>query len=450
MKKVRLITLLGFCLMLLISFGCVKAFRYSIGCAQIEADQKFSFFIISDIHHLSKSLYDNGKAFEDFYMSGDGKLLQYSDELIDAVTQDINTAHPDFLIVAGDMTCNGEKESHLEMVKKLETVEDMGTCVFVIPGNHDIQNPRARKYIGSEVINTDFITVEEYLNLYAPFGYDGSVSRDPSSLSYLVMATEDTWFLMLDSADYKRNIEKQYPEQGGALLNQTLKWVEQCAGLAKEKDARLIAVMHHSLIDHSKLVNVGYTISNSAEVLKLFHRCGIEIVLTGHIHLQDIKTDQKEGQKVYDIATSCLAVYPHQYAIMDFTPQKGFDYHTVMLDMSSWAEQRKITDETLLDFKVYSADIFTKQCCKKHNNCLSKLNELSEEDREKVSRVLGEMNLMYFSGYRNEAFDEIVKTEGFRILENMPACYTKEYAMSMLNDERSDNNMLSIPILPDE
>lgn len=446
MKKQRLAILVILFLMLYISSGCAKVFRYSLGCAKITADQNFSFFILSDIHHLSKSLYDNGKAFDDFLMTGDGKLLDHSDEIFDAVLEDIRAEAPDFVIITGDMTCNGERVGHEEMVRKLEAVEEMGSCVFVVPGNHDIENPWASQYIGEEATSKDTITEEEFVNLYAQFGYEEAISKDPDSMSYLAMPAQDTWLLMLDTIDYARNMRSHYPTQGGKLKPETLKWIEQCAKLAKDNDARLIAVMHHSLLDHSTLVHEDYTIINSEEVRELFLKYGIEIVFTGHVHLQDIKTVHGSDSAIYDIATSSLLVYPHQYGKMMYTAGRGFDYDTIQVDLDDWSDKMASTGKPSVDFRKYSMDIFIKQCCERNIRCLVGLNELKEEDQEKVKAVLAEMNLMYFSGYRNEAFDKLINTDGYKILRTLPACFTTEYIESMLNDERSDNNSILIPV----
>lgn len=444
MKMHRVLILLMFYLILISSFGCVKAFRYSIGCAEIKSNQSYSFFIVSDPHHISKKAYDNGKAFQEFLSSGDGKILQYTDELIDALIRDIETEHPNFLIITGDLTCNGERESHLELINKLEIIESMGTCVFVVPGNHDVQNPLAKRYIGDEALIGDMITGEEYTNLYDSFGYSEAISIDPDSLSYLAMPTEGTWLLMLDSTDSNQNTEKQRPEQGGKLTAQTLNWVEECSALAKENNTRLIAVMHHSILNHSEILNKNYTVENNEEVLKVFNKCGIDIVLTGHVHLQDIKTHQYDGKTLYDIATSSLSVYPHQYGRMEFIPDHGFDYRTVMVDIGKWSRQANLIDESLLNFETYSIDFFKEQCGRMHKNCLSRLNGLPEKDRDIVLETVSNMNMMYFAGYRNEALKGIIDTEGFKLLENIAPCFTKEYAMSILNDERTDNNKLFI------
>lgn len=438
MKKQRFAILSILFLMLFTSFGCAKAFRYSIGCAKIKAGQSFSFFIISDIHHLSKTLFDNGKAFDDFLLTGDGKLLDHSDDIFDAVLEDVRVAAPDFIVVTGDMTCNGERVSHEEIVRKLEAVEKAGTCVFVAPGNHDIENPWASQYVGDEAKSVPAVTEEEFASLYAQFGYDEAISKDPDSLSYMAMPAQDTWLLMLDTIDYSNNMRSHYPTQGGMLKPETLKWIEQCAKLAQDNNVRLIAVMHHSLLDHSKLVHEDYTISNSEEVRKLFLKYDIEIVFTGHVHLQDIKTFQESDRAIYDIATASLLVYPHQYGKMTYTAGQGFDYDTKRIDLDIL--------EQSVDFWDYSKDVFIRQCCDKNSECLVGINELKEEDREKVKAVLAEMNLMYFAGYRNEAFDRLINTEGYKILQTLPSCFTTEYIKSMLNDERTDNNSIHIPV----
>jgi len=130
MKKHQFSILLAYILILLISSGCAEAFQYSIGCADIKTNQSFSFFIVSDPHYISKETYDNGKAFQDFLASGDGKMLNHTDELLDALIKDIRVENPDFLIITGDLTCNGTRQSHIELAEKLKTIEDIGTCVF--------------------------------------------------------------------------------------------------------------------------------------------------------------------------------------------------------------------------------------------------------------------------------------------------------------------------------
>ena len=109
MRK-RLLSVFLLVAIIIVSFGCTEAFQYSIGCANIEANKGFTFFIVSDPHYISKDSYDNGKAFKDFLDSGDGKMLNYTDELFDSLIEDIETEKPDFLLITGDLVyllCRG-------------------------------------------------------------------------------------------------------------------------------------------------------------------------------------------------------------------------------------------------------------------------------------------------------------------------------------------------------
>lgn len=439
-----------FILMSLIStialVGCIKSFTCgSINCP-INSGEEITFFIASDPHHLSKEIYDDGKAFENFLNTGDGKLLHYSGEIMDAFTRDIKNKNPDVLIVPGDLTGNGERESHLEFAEKLKAIEKLGTCVFVIPGNHDIENPWARNYIGDELIKIDSITSHEFSDIYAPYGYKEAVSRDKNSLSYLVTPSEDIWLLMLDSAKYKRNNVRESPEMGGQISGKTLEWVAECSNLAKENNAKLIAVMHHSLIDHSRLVNQDYTIENHQEVIKVFKDCEIEIVITGHIHLQDIKFHKEEDKTIYDIATSCLIAYPNQYGILKFLPDKGYDYHTNRIDMEGWAKENKVKDENLINFKEYSRSFFQRRSYDKYYDSLLEISQYSDEEMMAISETISILNLNYFGGFRNDMLHDIFDTEGFKLLQASAPNFIRDYALSMFNDQKTDNNKLFVPI----
>ena len=48
--------------------------------------------------------------------------------------------------------------------------------------------------------------------------------------------------------------------------------------------------MHHNLIDHSQVIKSGFTINKSEEVLEKFESFGLNLVLSGHIYIQDISS----------------------------------------------------------------------------------------------------------------------------------------------------------------
>jgi 3',5'-cyclic AMP phosphodiesterase CpdA len=443
-KKILLILIsLTFTIILI---GCINRFTCSNICCQIKSGEDITFFIASDPHHLSKKTYDGGKAFQNFFTNGDGKLLNYSGEIIDAFTRDIKNKKPDILIVTGDLTGNGEKESHIEFAKKLKAIKKLGICVFVIPGNHDIENPWARNYVGDKLIKIDSISSDEFAEIYSPYGYKDAVSRDNYSLSYLATPAEDIWLLMLDSAIYNRNKVRNAPVMGGEISSKTLEWIKECTNLAKENKAKLITVMHHSLIDHSRVINEDFTIKNNKEVIKVLQESGVEIVLTGHIHLQDIKSYKEKDKIIYDIATSCLIGYPNQYGILKFKPDRGYDYRTNRIDMAGWVKENNITDENLINFKEYSRNFFKKRSYDKYYDSLLEISKYSDEEMKAISETISILNLNYFGGLRNEALHHIFHTDGFKLLQASAPNFIRDYALSMFNDEKTDNNKLFIPI----
>jgi len=82
--------------------------------AETKADKDITMFVTSDIHYLDENLYDNGEAFQTILESGDGRQLNYIDEIVNAFANDVDKEKPDILIISGDLTNNGEKESHLK------------------------------------------------------------------------------------------------------------------------------------------------------------------------------------------------------------------------------------------------------------------------------------------------------------------------------------------------
>ena len=63
---------------------------------------------------------------------GTEKLTNYVWEITDAAFEQVEALSPDVIILSGDLTLNGEKESHKELAKKLEQVEKDGIQVVVI------------------------------------------------------------------------------------------------------------------------------------------------------------------------------------------------------------------------------------------------------------------------------------------------------------------------------
>lgn len=421
--------------------GCTKD-----GSTGKESDQDMTIFVATDIHYLAKELNDQGEAFQKYIADGDGKLLHYITDITDAFVQDVTEKKPEVLIISGDLTNNGEKESHKELVQKLAKIEkSAGTKIYVIPGNHDIQNPWARGFKGSEQYVTDTVSADEFAKLYAEFGYDEMIMKDEASLSYLAAPSENLYLLMLDTNIYEFNEMIGSPMTNGQLKPETLEWIRECSKLAKEKNAQLLTVMHHNLYHHSKLLNSGFTIDKSDEVLKVFEECDMRLVLSGHIHIQDVKARDKV-KPIYDVVTSALSVNPVQYGSIEFS-SKGYQYATERVDVEGWAKEQGITDENLLSFREYAERYFAKSSSDKVFTSLYESGVYTDKEILMMTETMSLLNRNYFAGTVADIREEVMESEGYQLWKEADdAIRLKNYVISMVEDSRYSYNQIFIPL----
>lgn len=98
--------------------------------------------VATDMHYFAEKLAGNRcDSFVGMARGGDGRVLEYGWEVMDAFLDDMKKEDPDLLILSGDLTLDGEKASHEELAELLEGLSEAGIEVAVIPGNHDINNP---------------------------------------------------------------------------------------------------------------------------------------------------------------------------------------------------------------------------------------------------------------------------------------------------------------------
>ncbi len=387
-------------------------------------------YVATDIHYLSDSINDKGEAYQRMIENSDGRQLNYISELTDAFSYNIEKNTPDILIVSGDLTHNGELASHLDMAEKFKAMEESGTQVLVIPGNHDINNPYARAFVGSEEVVTDQVTAEEFEEIYSDFGYNEATLRDEKTLSYLATPTDDLWVLMLDTSSYDKNVIA--PVTSGDLEKETLKWVKECSYLAKEKGAKIITVMHHNLYNHSELLYKGFTLDNADEVLETFIEADLDLVLSGHIHIQDIKADV--DKKVYDVVTGSFIVYPIAYGIIDFD-ETGYSYRTLGVDVEGWAKESGVSDENLLDFNNYSKDYFYNSSVSGLTADISSSGIYTDEEVQKMADVIGVLNVNYFGGTVDNVREEILNSDGYKLWsESDDGNFAKAYIDNILEE----------------
>lgn len=451
MKKKWGVASLFFVLLFLTSCGTGTLMK-SAKTSQVEeaAHEKslatgFKVWVITDIHYISPSLHDDGKKFQFIVSTSAGKDLAYQTETLEAFVMQAKEEKPDVLIVSGDLTLNGEKQSAVELAEYFRQIENSGISVYVIPGNHDISDGWAKKYQGEQAEATDQILPKDFKEIFKENGYQEAISTDAGSLSYLVAPRKDLWIMMIDSNKYSWTTSRSAPVTSGSIRPDTYQWMKESFADAKKAGATILPVMHHNLMDHNQLVNKGFTIDDAQELQKFFVDEGVSFVLSGHIHAQDIASQEIDGQKIYDVVTGSFMMMPNP--IGELTYQDGaFMYQRQATDVDNWAKKTNQTNPDL----VKHADYLQTQMQKDGEAfAISQIYDEQWEDKsqlDQVATLIGEANRRFFSGETYVAPEnvetvqtELAKNPAYQVLQAHPTSGLTRYIESIYIDEDTDN-----------
>lgn len=281
--------------------------------------------VITDVHYLSEQLMDDGYALQDYIFSS-GKNVKEVPAVLDKVLNEYLNSDIEILFISGDITKDGEKQSHLDFVKKLRPLQEKGIKVYVIPGNHDINIPDPVEFKGNKTFPVKSVTPQEFTEIYSDCGYKDALDYDNASLSYVVDLNERTWLLAIDAAKYN---DGRF--SSGRILPETEKWIVKVLDEAKEKGIQVVGMMHWGVTEHimyQSIVFKDYLVDNWQHFRELFADKGMKVVFTGHFHSNDITAyTSEEGNTIYDIETGTLSAYPFAYRFVEIGAE-GMDIKT--------------------------------------------------------------------------------------------------------------------------
>jgi len=271
-----------------------------------------SFAVISDIHIYDSSLGSSGAAFEKVMMS-DRKLLLDSIDLLDFAIDEIIASDARFVLVAGDLSKDGELVNHRIASEKLKRFTEAGLKVFVAPGNHDINNPDAVRFSGDTYESVPSISAEEFTQIYGDFGYNAALMRDSNSLSYVAELEDDLWLLALDVCRYRENVPGKHEIVSGKISQKTADWSAEVLRAAAKSNKAVMAMIHHGVVEHwngQKKLHPDYLIQDFANFGKFLASWNVRLAFTGHYHALDIVRADFDGKFIYDIETGSLVTAP--------------------------------------------------------------------------------------------------------------------------------------------
>jgi predicted phosphodiesterase len=252
----------------------------------------FRFAILSDPHiALPETILNHSNRFH---------LVEVSIPAIEIVLDHLTTLNLDFLLIAGDLTQDGELENHRWLV---DCLASLPFPVYVVPGNHDVISLTAtEKNIG----------LSDFPFYYQQFGY-----HNPAQLYYQKEILPGVQLIGLNSNQFDDN-----GKQIGCLDDDQLQWLKQI--LPTLQNALILVMIHHNVIEHlpgqsSHELGRRYMLANASELLDILQDNGVKLLITGHLHVQDIAFNQG----IYEITTGSLVSYPHPYRVLEYCGNTG-------------------------------------------------------------------------------------------------------------------------------
>lgn len=251
----------------------------------------------------------------------------------------------EYVLLSGDLADNGRRliEEHMAVAEKLRAFEEAtGKDVFVINGNHDAS------------LNEGDTTFEDFMTIYADFGYDKALARQEGTCSYTADLGEKYRLIALDSC------HANYSTEDG-MTNAKVNWVCAQAEQAVAEGRHPILMMHHNLIDHlpiQRIISRNFIVRNHLVTADKFANAGIKVVFSGHEHCSDAAVQTSSlGNKIYDFATTALSMYPLQYRVFSFNDDEikyeartvdSIDYDALTSTINGYSsEQLELMEEGL-------------------------------------------------------------------------------------------------------
>ncbi len=377
-------------------------------CAFVYADEK-NFMVMSDMHVMVKSLWDQNHP-EVFY--SDPKMVEHSQELFDIAIERVKEKAPDFLLVPGDLTYNGEKANHEYVAKKFAELKKAGIAVFVIPGNHDISDPGAKDYSTGKGVKTANLSATEFAELYSAFGYGDAVLRldeGVDSLAYMTYLGDNIAIIGLNTN--KSNIGGH--KSAGGFTEGMMTFLKQCTDKAL-KDGRdnILVMAHHPIMEHingqsfidvNHIANMEEGMIPLATIQEQLTAAHVHVVFTGHAHLHTASHISTANGDLYDISTGSTSSYPSPMRIGSIDTNLGLITLTGE-EIEKYMDEGLLRDTVLsngaintIASKLYANLGRIKEEVDKHPSVKTKIPALAEIDKysaadiQKISRKhLGE------------------------------------------------------------
>ncbi|RZM79338.1 metallophosphoesterase family protein [Leptolyngbya iicbica] len=226
-------------------------------------------------------------------------LVEVSIPAMEQILRSLETQPLDFLLLPGDLTQHGERENHEWLVHRLK---QLPFPAFVVPGNHDIITRDGDEHR---------IGLTDFPQIYGDLGY---VRDRPYYHQELLPGMH---LIGLNSIAFDETGQQLF---SGFVDAEQLDWLS--ATLERLRGDWVMVTIHHNVLEHlpgqsRHPMGRRYITQNRDELIRRLRQGNVNLLLTGHLHVQDIA---QEGN-LWEVTTGSLVSYPHPYRLLTLTPQ---------------------------------------------------------------------------------------------------------------------------------
>jgi hypothetical protein len=401
------------------------------------------FAVLSDPHLYDVDLGSEGSAFQRD-MENDRKMLPESREILAAALQQVRDLAPDFLLVPGDLTKDGELQDHRLMAEMLSPLARQGVHVYVVPGNHDILDPWAVRYEGAARRRVPNVTPAEFREIYRDAGYGEALFCDPGSLSYVAEPVPGLWLVAVDSADYDGNLARGAPQSASGFTPARAAWIETMLDRALQQKKAVIVMMHHGVVEHFAGQAKYFPRSLAKDWQHLGDMLavhGVPVVFTGHFHAQDIAMRRtSNGRALYDVETGSLVTFPDPMRLVtiDSGTQRMEIGSVFITDLSSFAQRGA-------SFRDYARDFVLAGTQKIAMRRMASYRIAQEEASTLAAQVTAAF-AAHFQGDERFPGGEMIRTRGLSPLAAVAVGMRKDLITSLWSDPEPPDNDLVVDL----
>lgn len=303
---------------------------------------EFKFYLITDTHFFKNSIGAYGPDYEE-YMTTQQKCYAETEAIDRTVFKYLESSkEADTVLIAGDLTFNGEKESHEEFVKLLASLKSSGKKVYVVTAAHDIANPFC--YRGGERLPAEGVCFDDLYEYYHDFGYDSAISFNKEHLSYVAQPADGVRLLVLCN-DTAQGRSLEYDDEFYEWI------VEQCRS-ARKDGQMMFAMEHYPVIAGQPLLQlIGDARQKGAKkLIDTLADNGVHLIFTGHMHNQSINLETTAaGNKFYDVCTGSVIGCPAYMRLCTIKDSKTIDIKSIPIPDFEWDTKGKSCTQYLQD-----------------------------------------------------------------------------------------------------